>query len=113
MGLAALLLSPSFSSPSNHRQLPSSFLSPFSLFTLSDPLFIHSIMGYTFDIELETDQPFVVVLDQDSHVQTLNGAIVLHLDKPESFKLATVAIHGHGKYTKRTTINDAYSNIAL
>ncbi|KAK3825607.1 MAG: hypothetical protein J3Q66DRAFT_328139 [Benniella sp.] len=52
-------------------------------------------MGYTFDIELETDQPFVVVLDRDSQVQTLNGAIVLHLDKPESFKLATVAIHGH------------------
>ncbi|KAG0223924.1 hypothetical protein B0O80DRAFT_437976 [Mortierella sp. GBAus27b] len=53
-------------------------------------------MGYTFDIELNTEQPFIVELDMDEyHTQTISGAIALKLDSAESFKLATVAIHGH------------------
>ncbi|KAF9991015.1 hypothetical protein BGZ75_007199 [Mortierella antarctica] len=53
-------------------------------------------MGFTFDIELDTPQPFIVDLElEDYNTQTLNGAIVLHLERPEKFKVATVAIHGH------------------
>ncbi|KAF9571703.1 hypothetical protein EC968_000301 [Mortierella alpina] len=53
-------------------------------------------MGFTFDIELDTPQPLVVDLElEDYNTQTLNGAIVLHLEKPERFKVATIAIHGH------------------
>ncbi|KAG0203361.1 hypothetical protein BGX28_004359 [Mortierella sp. GBA30] len=53
-------------------------------------------MGYSFDIELDTDQPFIVELDMaDHHTQTLSGAIALKLDRADSFKVATIAIHGH------------------
>ncbi|KAF9177927.1 hypothetical protein BGZ51_008280 [Haplosporangium sp. Z 767] len=53
-------------------------------------------MGYTFDIELNTDQPFVVNLKpEDYHTQILNGAIAINLDRPEKFKVATIAIYGH------------------
>ncbi|KAI1314748.1 hypothetical protein EDD11_001763 [Mortierella claussenii] len=53
-------------------------------------------MGYTFDIELDTDQPFIVELDmEDHHTQTINGALILTLSRAESFKIATVAIYGH------------------
>ncbi|KAG0360817.1 hypothetical protein BC939DRAFT_448528 [Gamsiella multidivaricata] len=53
-------------------------------------------MTFTFDIELDTEQPFVVVLDQDPYrTQVLQGAIVLQMTEPEKFKVATIAIHGH------------------
>ncbi|KAG0346690.1 hypothetical protein BG004_001084 [Podila humilis] len=53
-------------------------------------------MGYTYDIELDTDQPFIVELDMaDYNTQTLSGAIALKLDRPEQFKLASISIHGH------------------
>ncbi|KAF9112132.1 hypothetical protein BGX27_003945 [Mortierella sp. AM989] len=52
--------------------------------------------GYSFDVELDTEQPFIVELDTSgSDCQTLSGAIVLTLSRAESFKLATIAIHGH------------------
>ncbi|KAF9349561.1 hypothetical protein BGX26_012160 [Mortierella sp. AD094] len=52
-------------------------------------------MGYTFDIELFTEQPFVVQLEQGHrNTQTLSGRLVIQLEKPEDFKVATVAIHG-------------------
>lgn len=55
-------------------------------------------MGFTFDIELDTAQPFIVDLElEEYNTQTLNGAIVLHLERPEKFKVATVAIHGNSK----------------
>ncbi|KAF9929765.1 hypothetical protein BGZ75_002595 [Mortierella antarctica] len=53
-------------------------------------------MGYTFDIELDTDQPFIVELDMvEHHTQTISGAITLQLNRADSFKVATIAIHGH------------------
>ncbi|KAI1314642.1 hypothetical protein EDD11_001894 [Mortierella claussenii] len=52
-------------------------------------------MGFTFDIELNTAQPFIVELDTDSTTQLLSGAIVIQLSQPEKLKVATVAIHGH------------------
>ncbi|KAF8940724.1 hypothetical protein BGZ58_005052 [Dissophora ornata] len=52
-------------------------------------------MGYTFDIELDTDQPFIVELDMTGQPQTISGAIALKLDRADSFKVATIAIHGH------------------
>ncbi|KAG0316023.1 hypothetical protein BGZ97_007534 [Linnemannia gamsii] len=52
--------------------------------------------GFTYDIELNTEQPFIVELDlNESNYQTLSGAIALKLDRSESFKVATIAIHGH------------------
>ncbi|KAF9190785.1 hypothetical protein BGZ49_003662, partial [Haplosporangium sp. Z 27] len=52
-------------------------------------------MGYSFDIELFTDEPFVIELSsQRINSQLVSGRIVLHLDKPEDFKVATVRIHG-------------------
>ncbi|KAF9925784.1 hypothetical protein FBU30_004490 [Linnemannia zychae] len=51
--------------------------------------------GFTYDIELDTEQPFIVELEMDKNVQTLSGAIALKLDRSESFKVATIAIHGH------------------
>ncbi|KAF9086796.1 hypothetical protein BGX29_008037 [Mortierella sp. GBA35] len=52
--------------------------------------------GFTYDIELNTEQPFIVELDlEERNTQTLSGAIALKLDRSESFKVATVAIHGH------------------
>ncbi|KAF9437494.1 hypothetical protein BGZ76_000488 [Entomortierella beljakovae] len=52
-------------------------------------------MGYTFDIELYTDQPFVIEIERESNQpQTISGRIVLEINKPETFKLATLAIHG-------------------
>lgn len=54
-------------------------------------------MGFTFDIELYTEQPFIVDLKADSHhSQTVQGAIVIQMDRAEHFKVATVGIHGHG-----------------
>ncbi|KAF9198107.1 hypothetical protein BGZ49_001179 [Haplosporangium sp. Z 27] len=51
---------------------------------------------YSFDIELDTVQPFVVDLDLSGNsTQTISGAIVLKLAKPESFRVAEIAIHGH------------------
>ncbi|KAF9419738.1 hypothetical protein BGZ94_009325 [Podila epigama] len=53
-------------------------------------------MGYTFDIELDTEQPFIVDLEvKEYHTQVLSGVIKLNLDKPESFKVATVSLVGH------------------
>ncbi|KAG0215813.1 hypothetical protein BGX28_008124 [Mortierella sp. GBA30] len=53
-------------------------------------------MGFAFDIELDTKQPFIVDLElEDYHTQTLTGAIILQLEQPEKFKVATVTIHGH------------------
>ncbi|KAF9125504.1 hypothetical protein BGW39_007350 [Mortierella sp. 14UC] len=53
-------------------------------------------MGFTFDIELNTEEPFIVDFRSDSHhSQTIDGAIVIQLDRPEHFKVATVGIHGH------------------
>ncbi|KAF9104873.1 hypothetical protein BGX27_009918 [Mortierella sp. AM989] len=53
-------------------------------------------MGYTFTVELYTEEPFVLTVDQgDKHVRTLSGRVVLELSKPENFKIATVAVHGH------------------
>ncbi|KAG0329138.1 hypothetical protein BGZ99_003289 [Dissophora globulifera] len=53
-------------------------------------------MGYTFDIELDTDQPFIIELDlAESKAQTISGAIVVDLDRADSFKIATIAVHGH------------------
>ncbi|KAF9088662.1 hypothetical protein BGX29_000165 [Mortierella sp. GBA35] len=52
-------------------------------------------MGFTFDIELYTEQPFIVDLKDTHHSQTVEGAIILQLDRPEHFKIATVGIHGH------------------
>jgi len=55
--------------------------------------------SFTYDVELDTEQPFIVELDLDEkNVQTLSGAITLKLDRSESFKVATVAIHGHSKH---------------
>ncbi|KAF9170112.1 hypothetical protein BGX21_006633 [Mortierella sp. AD011] len=57
---------------------------------------MNKLSGYSFDVELDTDQPFIVELETDGQtVQTLSGAISLKLSKAESFKVATVAIHGH------------------
>ncbi|KAI9235565.1 MAG: hypothetical protein BYD32DRAFT_52681 [Podila humilis] len=54
-------------------------------------------MGYTFEVELDTAQPFIVDLEvHEYHTQVLSGNIILHLEKPESFKIATVSIAGHG-----------------
>jgi len=54
-------------------------------------------MGYTFEVELETAQPFIVDLEvEEYHTQLLSGNIILHLEKPESFKIATVSVTGHG-----------------
>lgn len=54
-------------------------------------------MGFTFDIELNTEQPFIIDLKADSHHnQTVEGAIVIQMDRAEHFKVATVGIHGHG-----------------
>jgi hypothetical protein len=56
--------------------------------------------GFTYDIELNTEQPFIVELDlNESNYQTLSGAIALKLDRSESFKVATIAIHGHSKFS--------------
>ncbi|KAG0315964.1 hypothetical protein BGZ97_007654 [Linnemannia gamsii] len=53
-------------------------------------------MGFTFDIELHTEQPFIIDLKADSHhSQTIEGAIVIQMDRAEHFKVATVGIHGH------------------
>ncbi|KAF9134065.1 hypothetical protein BGX30_012058 [Mortierella sp. GBA39] len=53
-------------------------------------------MGFTFDIELYTEQPFIIDLKADSHLsQTIEGAIVIQMDRAEHFKVATVGIHGH------------------
>ncbi|KAF9179072.1 hypothetical protein BGZ51_004756 [Haplosporangium sp. Z 767] len=53
-------------------------------------------MGYSFDIELDTDQPFIVELETaEYNTQVLSGAIALNLDRGDAFKVATVAIHGH------------------
>ncbi|KAG0006887.1 hypothetical protein BGZ65_002295 [Modicella reniformis] len=53
-------------------------------------------MGFTFDIELDTEQLFIVELDMaEYNTQTISGAIALKLDRAETFKIATVAIHGH------------------
>ncbi|KAG0054878.1 hypothetical protein BGZ83_010216 [Gryganskiella cystojenkinii] len=53
-------------------------------------------MGFTFDVELNTEQPFIIELDpRPNHVMTLMGCISLKLDRAEVFKVATVAIHGH------------------
>ncbi|KAF9585650.1 hypothetical protein BGW38_001368 [Lunasporangiospora selenospora] len=53
-------------------------------------------MGYSFDIELDTDQPFIVELEMEEYnTQTISGAIALKLTRPEAFKVATIAIHGH------------------
>jgi hypothetical protein len=55
-------------------------------------------MGFTFDIELNTEQPFIVELDMaEYNTQTISGSIALKLDRPEAFKVATIAIHGHRK----------------
>ncbi|KAF9927525.1 hypothetical protein FBU30_003117 [Linnemannia zychae] len=52
-------------------------------------------MGFEFDIELNTEQPFILDIKNDSHhTQTVDGAIVLRLDRPEHFKIATISIHG-------------------
>ncbi|KAF8940038.1 hypothetical protein EDD21DRAFT_393256 [Dissophora ornata] len=52
-------------------------------------------MRYTFDIELDTDLPFVVELNQQSNrTQVLSGWIVLQLSQPEQFKVVKVAIYG-------------------
>ncbi|KAG0252390.1 hypothetical protein BG011_007007 [Mortierella polycephala] len=53
-------------------------------------------MRYTFNVELNTDQPFVVDLHpEDYQTQVLSGAIAINLGRPEKFKAATIAIHGH------------------
>ncbi|KAF9300914.1 hypothetical protein BGZ74_007340 [Mortierella antarctica] len=53
-------------------------------------------MGYSFDIELDTEQPFIVELEMaEYNAQTISGAIVVKLDRAEQFKVATIAIHGH------------------
>ncbi|KAG0291388.1 hypothetical protein BGZ98_003026 [Dissophora globulifera] len=71
-------------------------------------------MGFTFDIKLDTAQPFVVDLDlKPRRTQVLSGAIVFQLPQPEQFKVATVAIHGQGKFgvalntdTKPTVVHE-------
>ncbi|KAG0044955.1 hypothetical protein BGZ83_009763 [Gryganskiella cystojenkinii] len=53
-------------------------------------------MGFTFDIELHTAEPFQVQLDlHQRRAQTLSGAIVFQLDAPETFKTATISIVGN------------------
>ncbi|KAF9425751.1 hypothetical protein BGZ94_007253 [Podila epigama] len=53
-------------------------------------------MGYTFDIELDTEQPFIVELEMaEYNTQTISGAIALKLDRSEQFKVATIEIRGH------------------
>ncbi|KAF9411915.1 hypothetical protein BGZ76_005283 [Entomortierella beljakovae] len=55
-----------------------------------------NFLGYSFDVELDTEQPFIIELNtSDINAQTLSGAIVLKLSRAESFKVASVAIHGH------------------
>ncbi|KAG0340440.1 hypothetical protein BG004_006403 [Podila humilis] len=57
-------------------------------------------MGYTFDVELDTAQPFIVdLVVEDYHNQVLSGNIILNLEKPESFKIATVSLVGHREPT--------------
>jgi len=59
-------------------------------------------MGYSFDIELDTEQPFIVELEMaEYNTQTISGAIALKLDRAEQFKVATIAVHGHSKKRKR------------
>lgn len=55
-------------------------------------------MGFTFDIELHTPEPFQVVLDiHQKRAQTISGAIVFQLDSPETFKVANISIVGNSK----------------
>jgi hypothetical protein len=55
-------------------------------------------MGFTFDIELDTAEPFQVQLDlSQKRAQTLSGAIAFQLDAPETFKLAEISIVGNSK----------------
>ena len=62
------------------------------------PVHFFIMLTFTFDIELNTDQPFIVDLDmRPNHTETLSGVIALKLDRPEVFKVATIAIHGHRK----------------
>ncbi|KAF9346609.1 hypothetical protein BGX26_001871 [Mortierella sp. AD094] len=57
---------------------------------------MNKLSGYSFDVELDTEQPFIIELETgDQSVQTLSGAISLKLSRGESFKVANVAIHGH------------------
>lgn len=56
------------------------------------------MLSFAFDIELNTEQPFIVELNMDpNHTETLSGVIALKLDRAEVFKVATIAIHGHRK----------------
>ncbi|KAG0222059.1 hypothetical protein B0O80DRAFT_468915 [Mortierella sp. GBAus27b] len=64
-------------------------------------------MGYTFDIELEGEQTYIVKLDPEQRVQTLYGAIMINLNKPETFKVASIAIHGHAG----VSLSSAKSNV--
>ena len=55
-------------------------------------------MGFTFDVELNTAEPFQVLLDlQQKRSQTISGAIVFHLDNPETFKVANISIVGNSR----------------
>lgn len=92
--------------PSVHfHSLHSSFALPYRTLLSSTLVFFVSYllltsfkMGFTFDVELHTEQPFLVELDTaEYNTQTISGAIVLKLDRPESFKIVTVDIHGHRK----------------
>ncbi|GJJ77207.1 hypothetical protein EMPS_09566 [Entomortierella parvispora] len=65
------------------------------------------MLSFAFDVELNTEQPFIVELNMNpNHTETLSGAISLKLDRPEVFKVATIAIHGHlGAMVKIETPN--------
>lgn len=68
-------------------------------------------MGYSFDIELDTEQPFIVELEMEEYnTQTISGAIALKLDRAEQFKVATIAVHGHSKKRKRKKKSDLISS---
>lgn len=68
-------------------------------------------MGYSFDIELDTEQPFIVELEMaEYNTQTISGAIALKLDRAEQFKVATIAVHGHSKKRKRKRKSDLISS---
>lgn len=68
-------------------------------------------MGYSFDIELDTEHPFIVELEMEEYnTQTISGAIALKLDRAEQFKVATISVHGHSKKRKRKKKSDLTSS---
>lgn len=93
--LSSPLLSPSSYPLSCSLALILSSLSHLQLILYQQPTIM---LNFDFDIELDTEQPFIVELDmRKNHIQTLSGAITLKSDRAEVFKVAEIAIHGHSK----------------